>query len=319
MKNIRYTLLILGVLVISIVCLSATKPIPRYSDKTCWHSSTDFDGTHDYDIFFIIPTCVNRWYDEDKNPKHNANIWDKKQREKMEYSFKLGKQIYADSANYFSPYYRQATLDTFNYESDIINSRFKLGMDDVRNAFTYYLNHYNNGRPFVLCGFSQGSKCVIELLKEMPATVKNSLIAAYVMGYFVTEEDLKSKNIIPATDETSTGVTIVYSSVTDIQQITPQVNGKNKAIINPVSWTTDEKWHNLNDSVRVKISCPENTLLVEGVDPKAWFNGSLQTFIPLGNLHLADFNLYEKQIRENVHTRARSYFKQHRNDQGVKK
>lgn len=91
---------------------------------------------------------------------------------------------------------------------------------NVRNAFDYFLKHHNNGRPFVLAGFSQGGRAVVELLKYMDDKTAERLVAAYVLGYKVTPEDMKQTSYIrPASSADDLGVTICYNSVKDVKYI----------------------------------------------------------------------------------------------------
>jgi uncharacterized protein YneF (UPF0154 family) len=55
------------------------------------------------------------------------------------------------------------------------------------------LNNYNNGRPFILAGHSQGSNILLYLLSEYMKDnpkVYDRMIAAYVIGYSVTDQYL---------------------------------------------------------------------------------------------------------------------------------
>ena len=57
---------------------------------------------------------------------------------------------------------------------------------DVKAAFHHFLINYNQGRPFILAGFSQGGKSVVELMKHLSEEERKRMIAAYVLGYKVT-------------------------------------------------------------------------------------------------------------------------------------
>ena len=80
---------------------------------------------------------------------------------------------FATVGNVYAPYYRQdngSSVDRFNVISGIPT------MDGVA-AFDYYIKHYNNGRPFILVGHSQGATVLSNLLsgymKENPNVYKN--------------------------------------------------------------------------------------------------------------------------------------------------
>ena len=63
-------------------------------------------------------------------------------------------------------------------DTALITSRFPIAMGDVREAFRYYIENLNEGRPFVLAGFSQGAQALVELLKELPESLHERMVAA---------------------------------------------------------------------------------------------------------------------------------------------
>ena len=71
--------------------------------------------------------------------------------------------------NIYAPYYRQAdavsvlSLPTIEAVYEVISG---VPTSDVTAAFDYYINHYNNGRPFILVSHSQGSTVVALLLED---------------------------------------------------------------------------------------------------------------------------------------------------------
>ena len=66
---------------------------------------------------------------------------------------------------------------------------------DVFAALDYYFEHLNGGRPFILAGHSQGSIMqsfvLAEYMKAHPEYLKR-MIAAYVIGFSITEDYLKA-------------------------------------------------------------------------------------------------------------------------------
>ena len=71
--------------------------------------------------------------------------------------------------NFYAPYYRHITLNSWaTCNEDTINRRYHtVSFNDVQKAFQYFINTNNNNRPFILAGFSQGGKSVVELIKTM--------------------------------------------------------------------------------------------------------------------------------------------------------
>lgn len=68
----------------------------------------------------------------------------------------MGKGIYDEDAASSPPYYRQVGLNVYMLPEEDRESYFVLVYRDVKAAFAHYLECYNNDRPIVLTGFSQG-------------------------------------------------------------------------------------------------------------------------------------------------------------------
>ena len=146
------------------------------------------------------------------------------------------------AGNIFAPYYRQANSSPIEREQ-IIDG---IPTADGIAAFDYYMKHYNNGRPFILVGHSQGANVLSNLLafymKDHPDVYKR-MIAAYVIGYSVTDAYLASHSYLKfASGPDDTGVIISYN--TQAPDVAPGANPVTYAgvgrVINPISWTTDE-------------------------------------------------------------------------------
>ena len=109
---------------------------------------------------------------------------------------------------------------------------------------------------------------MVELLRELPDSLAERLVAAYVIGYRVTEEDLAASAAIrPATGADGAGVTVCYNSVADESAICP-VLSPSRLCINPLNWHTDGEPAPLNDTVTVRVDPRHGVLLVEGFDPR---------------------------------------------------
>lgn len=274
-----------------------------YADPQNWYDNGRAVDTMLADVFYILPTCVHDWTDENGQVQHYASLSDTTHRRRMLPSYQLADEIFADSANFFAPYYRHITLESWSEGDSVIEARFANAMADIRQAFAYYLQHHNHGRNFVLAGFSQGAKCVVELLKEMDDETYGRLVAAYVCGYKVTTEDLASKYIRPITDATDTGVTICYNTVTDVTGLSNSITQGTAYVCNPASWSTDTLPHMLNDSVELRIDPQHHVLLAKGIDAEQQYIPSLSKLFPLGNLHLLELTLYHDCLQTNVKQR----------------
>lgn len=281
---------------------------PDYAQESAWYKEANAtpDGLQ-ADVFYIAPTCVWDWQDAQGRVMHFEDIYNEDQRRALQPSLELAADIFADSYNFYAPYYRQITLESWIDGEDTVEKRFPYAMADVKRAFDYYLEHENDGRPIILAGFSQGAKAVVELLKDMPTSVYERLVAAYVIGYNVSEREVKYfKTIEAARDSVDTGVTVCYNSVANVEAICP-VLSDSYLCINPVNWKTDGSPAYLNDSVTVRVDTKEHVLLVEGFNPGDYYLPSLSTLFKEGNYHLQELTFYQYFLNKNVKQRVRRF------------
>jgi hypothetical protein len=212
-------------------------------------------------------------------------------------------QILGGDLNFFSPFYRQMAMETYQ-DTTLVDSRFQLTMEDVRAAFKYYIDELSGGRPFVLAGFSQGGEALVELLKELPDSLQPRLVAAYVLGWHIRPEDLSAPAIQPAQGAEDIGVTICYNSVADPASACDFVSGGNTVAINPVNWCTDATPAVLFDSLTVTLDPSTNLLVVDG------FKGTGYAWKPYfedGCYHTFEIRWYGDCLRENIATRCEAY------------
>ena len=137
----------------------------------------------------------------------------------------------------------------------------------------------------------------------MPDSVYRHMVAAYVLGWCITREELACPAIVPATCATDTGVTICYNSVKTPDDANPLVSGNNCVAINPVNWCTDTTSAAFCDSLTVHLDPATKLLLVDGysrTDHAAlpWFGG--------GNYHTFEIRWYTPYLRENIQDRIRA-------------
>ncbi|MBK1731417.1 DUF3089 domain-containing protein [Thiococcus pfennigii] len=86
----------------------------------------------------------------------------------------------------YAPRYRQAALKSFMSRSPSGRGALDMAYEDVRDAFRYFLAHFDEGRPLIIASHSQGSLHAMRLLAEFfdkdPA-LRKRLVAAYVIGW----------------------------------------------------------------------------------------------------------------------------------------
>jgi len=116
----------------------------------------------------------------------------------------------------FAPLYRQVTIGTFGSPEA---ARFlAVAYGDVREAFRYYMDHYNGGRDVVIMGHSQGTFMTSQLLREefdpVPAMRERLIVALLIGGSVVVPQGQSVggsfQNIPLCTSEGETGCVIAY-------------------------------------------------------------------------------------------------------------
>ena len=184
-------------------------PAPDYADSTQWFI---VDRGGEADLFYIISTETDDHMIGD-DTCHFADTNDPALRKNMLREMVAVDSFYSGKLNYFSPYYRQLSMDSWT-TPDKAFAIVPIALEDVMHSWDYYLKHLNQGRPFIIAGYSQGAIAVLDILKEMPDSVLSRLVATYVIGFKVTQEDVDSnKNIKLAQDSTDTRPTRVCSSL----------------------------------------------------------------------------------------------------------
>ena len=95
---------------------------------------------------------------------------------------------FASKCRPYAPMYRQVTLAGLRARlaGGTSGSTLSRGIqyDDVRDAWRYYLDHDNNGRPFVLLAHSQGSFILDELIRNEidGKPIQSRMVSAILLG-----------------------------------------------------------------------------------------------------------------------------------------
>ena len=282
---------------------------PDYSKEGMWYNVLNDKG-EGVDVFYVVSTWEFDWLTEDGIVSHYADVFNQEHREDMSTEIKKIATYMADGNHFYAPYYRHITLNTWaTLDEDIINERFHdVAFVDIKNAFNHFTTHFNQGRPFILAGFSQGGKAVVELIKVMPEEVRKRMVAAYVLGYKVTPDDVKQAPwLIAAKDSTDTGVVICYNSVSDVKYIKPVISAPCAMCINPVNWRTDATPAILHDTITVTLSPEHNVLVLDGYDGSHLTN--ILDIINVGDYHSIEPWEYSECLHKNIKQRIEAYQK----------
>lgn len=282
---------------------------PDYADASQWYS---VNRGGEADIFYVTSTETGDYQRSDGTMCHYADTYADSLRIPLTGEMKGVDQLLSGHLNFHAPYYRQCSMQTFTDDS-LTAARLPLATDDVRRAFGYYLTSVNTDRPFILAGFSQGALIAVELMREMDDATYNRMVAAYLIGISLSQQQLdECPRIRPARGADDTGVTICYNSVRDAAcTIWP----RSALCINPVNWHTDGEPATLEtepspfipleqqqkDKLTITLDTTSNLLFVDG------YTGT-DYLLPLvgkeGNYHSREIWLYRNQLRENMQLRT---------------
>jgi len=195
------------------------------------------------DVFYLYPTS---WAKTDPSEPNICGIDNPSMVAGAAGAYARQATAFEPIGNVFAPYYRQAdavyalALPPDEREALIAG----IPASDATAAFDYYLKHYNEGRPFILVGHSQGAQILTLLLsgylQKHPA-VYERMIAAYVIGYSVTADYLEANpHLRFAQGPDDTGVIVSYNTLApgvtleDAPFLLPGA-----VAINPINWTVD--------------------------------------------------------------------------------
>ena len=218
-----------------------------YSQKANWYQIPEV--TKEFDTFYVYATEYIMTSMAEGAPEY-ADMENAEMLEGAAAEYMLHATAYADSTNVFMPYYRQVGLRYAGvvWKRDGIFDASVAGMPygDIVAALDYY---FNNGRPFIIAGHSQGSAIIKMVLKkyfvEHPDYYKR-MIAAYPIGYAFTKDEFKTyPHMKFATGECDTGVIITWNTEGPKNR---EVNADTCVLqpgsmsINPLNWKLDDTY-----------------------------------------------------------------------------
>lgn len=281
---------------------------PDYKNADMWVCHLNDKNGEGADVFYIPSTWEYDWTTSNGVLCRYADVSNEQHCSNMAIEMNKVAKYMADGNNFYSPYYRHITLDTWaTLDEDYITRQYEsVSLIDVKQAFDHFIKNYNKGRPFVLAGFSQGGKSVVELMKYMPEDIRKYMVAAYVLGYKVTPDDVAvAPWIVAAKGASDVGVTICYNSVSDVKYIKPVISSPAVMCINPVNWRTDSTPAILNDSITVTLNTEHNVLVLDGYDGSHLPN--ILNILNVGDYHSIEPWLYDQSLRANIKQRIKAF------------
>jgi hypothetical protein len=333
-----------NLLLLALLCAQCTKynpkytfdplkspPPPDYSQSANWAAHPDTKDEADRtpntkllniqaeaqaDVFFLHPTTLLQKH---KNGDvWNGNVQDKKLNKTTDDSPILYQaSAFNGAGRVFAPRYRQAHYWSFVTTDKVSSDKaMDLAYSDVRAAFKYYLQHNNNGRPFIIASHSQGAAHAIRLIREEieNTPLMNQLIVAYIAGWPVKKGAFKK--IKPCQSPTETGCFCTwrtYERNFGLKNATQD----SVFVTNPLTWTIQERQY-ANKSLNKGAVLKNFNKVYPGICDAEGYRGVLLCTKPKfpgsfllrdKNYHIGDINLYYMDIRENAALRVKNYVK----------
>ncbi|MBA4851711.1 DUF3089 domain-containing protein [Emticicia sp. BO119] len=308
-------------------------PVPDYALKETWAALPDKedaadkiplnsklkDGQKDarVDVFFLHPTIYT--YAPKNQYLWNADVHDEELNTMVDNSTILNQATaFNGSGRVYAPRYRQAHYYSFlTKNADDKKQALDLAYTDVKSAFEYYLQHWNQGRPIIIASHSQGTVLAKRLLKEFfdGKPLQKQLVEAYLIG-IATAPDTFDK-IKPSQSAEETGGFVSWNTFAR-DFIPPYYNdGLDKAICtNPLSWKLNEDFVSKKENrggVGLKFTFVKEAADAQVHEGILWINKPYvrgRAFLRTKIWHRADINLFWMNIRENVALRTERYFNQ---------
>ena len=330
--------------------LSLKAPAPDYSQSRYWAALPSNPGlagdvpkgepaaanNAPVDVFFVHPTGYMSG--ADWNSPLDANS---KTEENTRWMMANQASVFNGCCNVYAPRYREASIFTYFFAPPPL---FKKTMDfaygDVDRAFTYFLEHHSNGRPFILASHSQGTFHAFRLIKERidGTPLASRLVAAYLLGGGITDKDIDGLKTVHACNS-PTELHCVIHWATWGEGGSPKIDGANKLLcVNPLTWKRDGGeapavmhqggvapsgrfqivfWNDAASSVAfAPLGTPAKHWTTarcrDGFLTVADQSGGPFGALDLGkkNYHGLDYPLFHMDIRENAELRVKTYLAQ---------
>lgn len=285
-------------------------PIPAWKDE---------QYTSRADVFFLHPTTYTG---RNKQCQWNASLDDEKLNQRTDRStIRYQASLFNGAGRVYAPRYRQAHLNCFYTENQRTEAAraLELAYRDIRAAFHYYLDNYNDGRPFIIAAHSQGSFHAARLIREEieKTPVQDKFIVAYLPGMPVSATYFKT--IRPCATPVETGCFCSWrtyrSGYTPSKYHFPE---DDIVVTNPVTWTRSairvEKEKQQGAVLRNFHEVVPQLLSAEVYEDLLWVNKPKFPWSFLfmtKNYHIADYNFFYADVRKNAQDRVAAYLATH--------
>lgn len=303
---------------------------PDYSKEECWFQIPEI--TKEVDTFYICATEYTQSSQEKGAPDY-APLDNEEMLSVAPIEYATQASAFEDSTNVFVPYSRQAGLkleaEVAKRDGNIDAAISGIPYEDITAALDYYFENYNEGRPFIIAGHSQGSAMAKYVLKNYfkeHSDYFERMVAGYLIGYSVTKEDLEEYPYLKfAEGETDTGVLISWNTEgkKNVEQKAFNVPVLPNAIsINPINWKRDETYAPASEnlgSYMLNMDTLELSFKDVGADAQVNLErgvvvtnatcepSALTDLFGPQSYHGDDYSLFYNNIKDNVAKRVAAY------------
>ncbi len=284
----------------------------------------------DFDVFYIYPTLI-------ASQDHALMNHREFPRERQRAEIYVRQQFcwFPPGGGIYAPFVRQLEITRClpylkDHDTCWADNPMKTGIDDTVRAFRYYLTYYNQGRPYVLVGHSQGAIDLYELLRRVPEiTERNGFVAAYLPGLPLLsaaeiEAPLAGRGLRVARTATDLGVIVVWNTQTD-EARESFFTRPHTAVINPVTWQTNDdravpaaggfRYDDRERDPQARVKPLTLPLAVRADAARGALIAQLPAghscdaprFMGAGVLHMNDVFFFAPQIRGNILDRVKAW------------
>jgi hypothetical protein len=233
--------------------LAAKVPAPDYADANSWAALPTKPGLTAYvpagveaaakdsqvDVFFIHPTG-----DMTGSAGWNSSLDPNSQTEEnTRWMMANQAAVYNGCCAVYAPRYREASI--FRYVSatpDLYKKAGDFAYADVDRAFTYFLEHYSKGRPFIIASHSQGTEHGFNLIRRRidGTPLAQRMIAAYLIGGGITDKEADAMKTIHVCASPTDLHCIIHWATYGEGEMPVREDTKGKLVcVNPLTWKRD--------------------------------------------------------------------------------
>ncbi len=231
--------------------LSRKGPAPDYASADAWAALPGKDspalfvpegveslpGARAIDVFFVHPTGYLNGADWNSplNPVSRTE-------ENTNWMMANQASAFNSCCNVYAPRYREASIFRyFTAPPDIAQKTMDFAYADVLRAFDHFIEHRNQGRPFIIASHSQGTTHALRLIQDRVdgTTLRHRMVAGYLIGSQVTNAEANSLKTVPVCNgETETGCIVHWAAWGEGAD--PPADQLDRLVcVNPLNWRRD--------------------------------------------------------------------------------